>query len=510
MLTDRPASITAKLTWMNMLVSAAALLLACAAFATYEVISVRQNMVRALSIQAQIIGFNSASALLFDDPRSAGNTLAALKAAPDLIDAEIFTASGELFVVYPHRPRERHLPLRWVAGGQTEAHWFNGRTLVLQRQIVFGGKPAGTVLIRTDLRQLNKRLKADAVIAGIVLAACMAAVLLMSSFLRRTISEPVVRLAEMARIISHQKDYSVRIAAIPSRDELGVLMESFNEMLAQIQARDGALLRAHNELEGRVEERTAQLMGANKELEAFSYSVSHDLRAPLRQISGFAKILSDEYGAQIDGAGQRYLKLIQEGASNMGRLIDDLINMGRIGRQELIRKPTDLNDLLKSVLNDLQTEIETRSIDLRLGELPVVECDPGLIKQVFTNLLSNAVKYTRHQERPVIEVGQSHQNGQNSDVEETVFFVRDNGAGFDQKYENKLFGVFQRLHRAEEFEGTGVGLATVRRIIQNHGGRIWAKGETGKGATFYFTLKPGGHGARNNGMPLMQEVNHAI
>lgn len=513
MLTDRPSSITAKLTWMNMLVSAAALLLACAAFATYEVISFRQNMARALSIRAQIIGINSTSALLFDDPRSAGNTLAALKAAPDLIDAEIFTASGELFAAYPHRPGERHPSLRWGAGGQTEAHWFNGRTLVLQRRILFDGKLVGTVLIRTDLRQLNNRLKADAVIAGVVLAACMAAVLLMSSFFRRTISEPVVRLAETARIISHQKDFSLRIASIPSRDELGVLMESFNEMLAQIQARDGALLQAHNELEGRVEERTAQLMGANKELEAFSYSVSHDLRAPLRQISGFAKILSDEYGAQIDVAGQRYLKLIQEGAHNMGCLIDDLINMGRIGRQELIRKPTDLNDLLRSALNDLQTEIEARSIDFRLGALPVVECDPGLVKQVFANLLSNAVKYTRRQERPVIEVGQfrpNGQNGQNSDGEETIFFVRDNGAGFDQKYENKLFGVFQRLHRAEEFEGTGVGLATVRRIIQNHGGRIWAKGETGKGATFYFTLELGGHGAGNNGMPLIEEVNHAI
>ncbi|MGH9351568.1 MAG: ATP-binding protein [Terriglobia bacterium] len=502
MFIDRQSSITAKLMWMNMLVSAAALLLACAAFATYEVIAFRRSMVRSLSIQAQIIGSNSASALLFNDPRSAGNTLAALKAAPDIMDAGIFTASGQPFAGYWRHDGRNVLALPAIPKAQTEAHWFKDRSLVLARRIVFQGKLTGTVLIRIDLRQMDERLKSYATIAGVVLAACMAAVLLMSSFFRRTIADPIVRLAETARIISRQKDYSVRIAENANRDEISVLMESFNEMLAQIQARDGALQEAHNELEDRVEERTAQLKGANKELEAFSYSVSHDLRAPLRQVSGFARILSDEYGAQFDAAGQRYLKLIQDGARNMGRLIDDLINMGRIGRQELLRKPTDLNALLQFALKDLRPEIGARPIDLRLGTLPTIECDPGLIKQVFTNLLSNAVKYTRYQEHPVIEVGQTEENG------ETVIFVRDNGAGFDQKYENKLFGVFQRLHRADEFEGTGVGLATVQRILQNHGGRIWAKGETGKGASFFFTLKAGGHGGENNRMPLNCEVNH--
>ncbi|MGH9378728.1 MAG: sensor histidine kinase, partial [Terriglobia bacterium] len=380
---------------------------------------------------------------------------------------------------------------------------------VLARKIIFQGKPIGTVLIRADLQQMDERLKSYATIAGVVLAVCMAAVLLMSSFFRRTIADPIVRLAGTARIISRQKDYSVRIAENANHDEMSALMESFNEMLEQIQTRDEALQQAHNDLESRVEERTAQLKGVNRELEAFSYSVSHDLRAPLRQISGFARILSDEYGAQFDAAGQRYLKLIQEGARNMGRLIDGLLNMGRIGRQELLCQPTDLNELLQLALRDLRSEIGARTLDLRLGTLPAVECDPGLIKQVFTNLLSNAVKYTRYQESPVIEVGQAPEGG------EPVIFVRDNGAGFDQKYANKLFGVFQRLHHADEFEGTGVGLATVQRIVQNHGGRIWARGETGKGATFFFTLKPDHHGGANTGateetrrLPLNHEVNH--
>lgn len=492
-----------------MLVSAAALLLACSAFTTYELITFRQSLAQGLSIQAQIIGLNSASALLFNDPGSAGNTLSALQAAPRIIDAEIFTASGQPFAGYWRHERHKLLPLSPIPKGYTEAHWFKDRNLVLERQIIFQGKPVGTVLIRTDLQQIDERLKSYATIAGAVLAACMAAVLLMSSFFRRTIADPIVRLAQTARIISHQKDYSVRIAAKASHDELSALMDSFNEMLAQIQARDGALLEAHNDLESRVEERTTQLKSVNRELEAFSYSVSHDLRAPLRQISGFARILSDEYGPQFDATGQRYLKLVQEGARSMGRLIDGLLNMGRIGRQELLRKPTDLSELLQLALIDLRSEIGARALDLRLGTLPAVECDPGLIKQVFTNLLSNAVKYTRYQESPVIEVGQAPEGG------EPVIFVRDNGAGFDQKYANKLFGVFQRLHRADEFEGTGVGLATVQRIIQNHGGRIWARGEAGKGATFFFTLKADNRDRGNTdateetwGLSLNHEVNH--
>ncbi len=206
------------------------------------------------------------------------------------------------------------------------------------------------------------------------------------------------------------------------------------------------------------------------------------LRAPLRQVDGFSKLLLNRYGPQLDPTAQRYLKLVSEGARNMGQLVDDLLNMGRIGRQELVRKFADLNLLLQSVLRDLQPECEGRRIDWHIGTLPTLKCDPGLMKQVLANLLSNAVKYTRRRECAVIEVGEVTLNGA------TVIFVRDNGAGFEQQYAHKLFGVFQRLHHAEDFEGTGVGLATAQRIIQKHGGRIWAEGEEDKGATFFFHL----------------------
>jgi light-regulated signal transduction histidine kinase (bacteriophytochrome) len=236
------------------------------------------------------------------------------------------------------------------------------------------------------------------------------------------------------------------------------------------------------DLERRVVARTAQLDAANKELEAFSYSVAHDLRAPLRHINGFAKILYDRYNTTLDATAQDYLKLIQDGAKHMGQLVDDLLKMGQIGRQELACRPTDLNLLVGRVLQDLQQECEGRQIDWRIGGLPSVDCDPGLMRQVFANLLSNSVKYTRPREKAVIEVGQVTLEGA------PAIFIRDNGAGFDQQFAHKLFGVFQRLHTAEEFEGTGVGLAIVQRIVQKHGGRIWAKAEVDKGATFFIAL----------------------
>ena len=253
-------------------------------------------------------------------------------------------------------------------------------------------------------------------------------------------------------------------------------------MLAQIQERDTAVQKARDELERRVEERTRQLAASNHELEAFSYSVSHDLHAPLRHIGGFARLLDEEYGSKLEGPAQVYLQRIQNGATKMGVLIDDLLKLGHLGRQALVCCPTDLNRLVQSVVQELQQECEGRHIEWRIGALPVVECDPGLIKQVFANLLSNAVKYTRRRDLAIIEVGQATAAGV------MVVFVRDNGAGFNQKYADKLFGVFQRLHSAEEFEGTGVGLATVQRIVRKHGGQIRAEGELEEGAIFSFSF----------------------
>jgi light-regulated signal transduction histidine kinase (bacteriophytochrome) len=221
---------------------------------------------------------------------------------------------------------------------------------------------------------------------------------------------------------------------------------------------------------------------SNRELEAFSYSVSHDLRAPLRHISGFSKILSEEYSASLPPEAQHHLQRIQEGTQQMGQLVDDLLSLARIGRQGLRLRVTRLKPLVEEVISESLPDTAERKVEWKIGNLPFVECDPALMKQVFQNLVSNALKFTRPRSPAVIEIGQETQAGT------PVVFVRDNGVGFNMKYSDKLFGVFQRLHRPEDFEGTGVGLATVQRIIQKHGGRIWTEAELDKGATFYFTL----------------------
>jgi light-regulated signal transduction histidine kinase (bacteriophytochrome) len=260
---------------------------------------------------------------------------------------------------------------------------------------------------------------------------------------------------------------------------------NFHGAVMDITARKQAEEEVHRlnaDLEERVVERTAQLESANKELEAFSYSVSHDLRSPLRAIDGFSQAVIEDFGPQLPGEGQGYLKTIRDEAQRMGRLIDDLLAFSRLSRVPLSKRNVDTGDLVRGVLDDLKPQRDGRTIDLRAGELPACSGDASLLKQVWINLLSNAFKYTLKRDAVVVEIGSRVQDG------ETVYFVRDNGSGFDMRYAGKLFGVFQRLHRADEYEGTGVGLALVQRIVNRHGGRVWAEAAVDQGATFYFTL----------------------
>ena len=232
---------------------------------------------------------------------------------------------------------------------------------------------------------------------------------------------------------------------------------------------DDELRRLKGELEERVVMRTAQLEAANKELESFAYSVSHDLRAPLRAIDGFCQILVTEHAPGLDGEPRRYLQRVSENTRKMGRLIDDLLHFSRLGRQPMTRQPVAMADLVRQCLEELQGEREGREVEVILGELPPCRADAALLKQVWLNLLANALKFTRSRAEARIEAGSFARDG------ETVYFVRDNGVGFDMAYADKLFGVFQRLHRQEDYEGTGVGLALVQRIIHRHGGRVWAE-----------------------------------
>jgi two-component system sensor histidine kinase/response regulator len=234
-------------------------------------------------------------------------------------------------------------------------------------------------------------------------------------------------------------------------------------------------------LNARLTQRASELEAANQELASFSYSVSHDLRTPLRAVDGFSRILEEDYAGRLDAEGRRLLAVIRESTQRMGRLIDDLLEFSRVGRKPLSRAGIDMKHLVEDVLNDVSV-VSERPPRVVLGELPPAQGDAAMVKQVWANLLANAVKFSSKRELPLIEV-----SGEESG-EEIVYCVKDNGAGFDMEYYGKLFGVFQRLHRAHEFSGTGVGLAIVQRIVARHGGRVWAEGRVGKGATFFFSL----------------------
>jgi two-component system sensor histidine kinase/response regulator len=226
-----------------------------------------------------------------------------------------------------------------------------------------------------------------------------------------------------------------------------------------------------------LEQKNKQLADANAELESFSYSVSHDLRAPLRSISGYSKILGEDFGDRLNEEGKRTLNKIVQNSSKMNNLIDDLLKFSKLGRKELVKRDIDVIQLVQGIVDELNPKAKVVFHDLIQAE-----ADPALITQVWINLLSNAIKYSSKKENPLVEVGSSRNNG------EVIYYVKDNGAGFSMEYANKLFGVFQRLHKENEFKGTGIGLALVKRIVVRHHGRVWAEGKVDEGATFYFSL----------------------
>lgn len=238
----------------------------------------------------------------------------------------------------------------------------------------------------------------------------------------------------------------------------------------------------------RVQEKTAELTAVNKELDSFSYSVSHDLRTPVRAVEGFARMLEEDYGERLDAEGRRLLGVVRESAQRMGKLIEDLLAFARLGRQPLKTRRVELDELVNQTIAELRAGRDARRIDFAVGKLGDAEADPALLRQALANLLGNAIKFTRDKDPAVIEVGRQTESHANENG--IVYYVKDNGAGFDMTYYDKLFGVFQRLHRPEDYEGTGVGLAIVHKVITRHGGRVWANSAPGAGATFFFTLRP--------------------
>lgn len=645
-----------------MLVSGAALLVAAAAFVAYELAAFRLTMVRNLSIQAQMVGSSSASALLFSDPESAYKTLSALGVAPDVLYAGIYTAAGEPFAKYWRDRNTGAAPLLPAVADQMETHWFTDREVVLIRSIVFQGKRVGTVYIRSDLRELKERLTLYVGIVTIVLLISLLTALVLSSTFQRTLARPIVQLAEVAGIVSREKNYSVRAPASRDHDEISVLIEAFNEMLAQIQRREeerkallaseqearrtaellnrvgpmllgeldlrtlaqkvsdlatqlsgaqfgvfsrglmnedgkspmsytfsGALCETLTEIaqpqtralpsrsvyetkivrndditqeadegafpfgrpnanlpvrsylsvpvvsrsgevmgrlsfghcspamfterheqlvvgisaqaaiaidnahlfeqvrEGqlRAEETSVVLRRANFDLEQFAYSAYHDLQEPLRMVGIYTQKLKKEFGEKLGPEADLYIRYTVQGAKRMEQLVRDLLTYTQSASDNLKPAvPLDAELALTSAISSLQEALAESGASLSYERLPQVKMLRSHLEQVFLNLIANAIKY-RSEKRPEIKI--QAERGQS----EWILSVQDNGIGIDPRYGEQIFGLFKRLHSAEEYSGTGIGLAICRKIVQRYGGRIWVESELGKGATFLFTVPDG-------------------
>lgn len=338
--------------------------------------------------------------------------------------------------------------------------------------------PDYNMCLITEVDQAEAYARIDSMAVTVIsIVSLLALIVVAASFLlARTITLPLARLVAGAAAIG--RGHLDQKVGTDARDEIGELSRAFDRMAMELKETTVSL----DELERHIRERTFQLEAANKELEAFTYSVSHDLRVPLRAIGGYTRILMEEYQELLDAEGKRVCSVIAEGAQKMSTLIDDLLAFSRLGRSAINPRKLDMEELANAVFQDLTTAQTRKRIDFQVDAAPPVMGDLALLRQVWVNLISNAIKFSSRKRRAVIRV-----HGEKGESE-NVYSVEDNGAGFDMQYTHKLFGVFQRLHSVKEFEGNGVGLALVQRVVLRHGGRVWAEGKPGKGATFYFSL----------------------
>lgn len=457
----------------------------------YDNITFKNDMIKNTKINAQLISEYCIVPLTFGDQKVAKSVIEKIRTIPSITTACVYDEQNNLFVSYQKVP-DPNLPdsIPEKATDSYEKEYYK-----LFYPIIYQDFKYGTIYLKTSTNSLKTKINRHLSIMLLLMVGLIFLSYFIALKLQSAISKPILDLTQTTEKISREADYSVRVEK-HGYDEIGLLYDSFNEMLSQINTRekerDAAeklLLESREkiksinlELEQRVVQRTAQLVAANKELEAFAYSVAHDLRTPLRAIDGFCQILLDEHKDKLNTQGQDLLTRVRNGAQRMSQLIDDILKLSKVTRSEMIIGEVNLSAIANAIANELIDSDKKRKVTFSIQDGVIVNADEQLLRIVMENLLGNAWKFTSKHSKANIEF-----NCTKTD-DGTVCFIRDDGAGFDMNYKNKLFKAFQRLHDSVEFLGTGIGLATVQRIIQRHGGKIWAEGEVEKGATFYFSL----------------------
>lgn len=481
-------TINHKLVLIIMLTCVATLIIAGGTFTGYEWNILRQLMVMNLSAQAETLAETCKAAVAFDDAEDAKETLSSLRVSSSIVFGGVYDQDGELMSAYYRYGADKGVQPTKV---REDGYEFRGDYLTVFKKIILDGEIIGKVCVRSDLEPLRRMLFSSVKIILIIVGVSLLAAYFISSRLQSVVSRPIIKLTKLAKAISEGKDYSVRGVKV-SNDEIGLLIDAFNEMLDEIQHRDEALVEANKELEAKVAERTADLEGmieklnqSNRQLQEFTYVASHDLREPLRKISAFGQLLAASLSDKLESDDRENLEFMIDGANRMQMMIEALLTYSRITTKGVEFEPVDLNvvvDELKSF--ELAVKIEETHSEVEVPEpLCCVNADPTQVRQLLQNLIANGLKYQKSESTPRITIRSTVQDNEMVRVE-----VQDNGIGIhEDQYEN-VFTMFRRLHTRQEYEGTGIGLAVCKKIVDRHGGEIGVDSVYGEGSTFWFTM----------------------
>lgn len=460
-----------------LIITSVVLFLTCTAYFVYEYITFRKTLVDQTAILGEMCAANSTAALAFRNVADAEEVLSTLKVDPNIVWAALFDEHDSLFATYS----KGSLIERNRIGTFKEGFYFSDAGLEGFVAVTNNDKRLGTLYMLSATDAIYARIRLYGMIAVGVITLSLLVAYFLSRTLQRNISNPILSLAATAKAISFDKNYAIR--AVPfDNDEIGALTTAFNDMLSEIEKQNRQILSFSHDLEETVKRRTQELEMAYSEMEAFSYTVSHDLNAPLRKIETFIELYLTKPGTSIDEAGQKTLEKISQNAGKMRELISDLLSFSQLGKKELDRSEVKMKEMARQIFDDFAKSEEGRNIELNLCDIPDAYVDEVTITQVWVNLISNALKYSKNNEVTRIDICSQETSAA------TTYYIKDNGVGFDMKDSAKLFSAFNRLHAQKDFAGTGVGLAIVHRIVTKHGGKVWAESTPNGGATFYFSI----------------------